>query len=77
MNHIDRIIDGIVAGLEGNVIFLPQDRIRALEDEVWAELSEWHDHEEATRRFLAWRSTHRSIGSAAIEAVNNSAEIVD
>lgn len=68
MNHVDRIIDGIDAGLEQNVIFLPQDRIRMLEDEVWAELSEWHDHEEATRRFLAWRDTHRPIGAVALSA---------
>jgi len=59
--NIDRILNTIDAGLEDNVIFLPQDRIRALEDEVWAELSEWHDHDEAVRRFLGWRATHKAI----------------
>ena len=59
--NINRILDGIDAGMEGNVIHLPQQTIRQLEDEVWAELSEMHDHEEATRRFLGWRATHQAI----------------
>ena len=59
--QIDRIINGIDAGLVDNVIFMPQDRIRALEDEVWAELSEWYEPEEAVRRFLGWRATHQAF----------------
>ncbi len=58
---INRILDTIDAGLEGNVIHLPQDRVRALEEEVWAELSTWEDQDEAVRRFLGWRATHRAI----------------
>lgn len=44
-----------------NVIFLTGDRARMLEDEVWAELSELHEPDEAVRRFLGWRATHQAI----------------
>lgn len=71
MARVDRILESIDAGMDGNVIYLPGDHIRRLEDEVWAELSEWHDHEEATRMFLAWRETHRPIGSVALNEVEH------
>lgn len=44
-----------------NVIYMTGDRVRMLEDEVWAELSELHDPDEAVRRFLGWRATHKAI----------------
>lgn len=61
--QIDRILEVIDTGLEGNVIFMAQDRIRMLEDEVWAELSELHPHDEAIRRFLGWRATHMAFNA--------------
>jgi hypothetical protein len=44
-----------------NVIFLSPDRVRMLEDEVWAEMSETYNPDEAVRRFLGWRATHKAI----------------
>lgn len=43
------------------VIFLSPDRTRMLEDEVWAEYSELYNPDEAVRRFLGWRATHKAI----------------
>lgn len=60
------------------VMFLTDDRIRLLEDEIWAELSGdiAYGHktvEQATDEFLKWRSHYRSFGSVAL----NGSEIPD
>lgn len=44
-----------------NVIYMSPDRVRMLEDEVWAEYSERFEPDEAVRRFLGWRATHQAI----------------
>lgn len=67
---IDEIINGIDNGMHENVIFMPDDHIRRLEDEVWAVLSESVEFgditvEQATERFLCWRRTHLKLGDIA------------
>lgn len=72
MSNIDRIIAPIEQELRGpNVIYLPGDQVRALEDQVWEELEEsvaggWRTQEEAQEAFLAWREVHREIGKAVL-----------
>lgn len=44
-----------------NVIYMTPDRVRMLEDEMWAEYSEQYNPDEAVRRFLGWRATHQAI----------------
>ena len=56
---LERILSGIDHGLNGNVIPLPEDKIMAIEEEVWDELVSWHTADEAIRLFLLWRSSFR------------------
>lgn len=54
-----------------HVMFMTDDRVRMLEDEIWAELSGDIAYgnktvEQATDEFLAWRKTIRSFGEVAI-----------
>lgn len=65
MADVDRILGGIDNGLEG--IASPaefEDVRREIEAEVWAELSGWHDPEEASERFVAWQT--RWLGAAGL-----------
>lgn len=70
MADVDRLLAGIDEGLDG----LPsaadfQDRRRAIEDEVWADLSTWYSAEEATNRFLAWRG--RYVAQTALSSTTS------
>ena len=54
-----------------HILFMTGDRIRLLEDELWAELSGdiaygFKTVEQATDEFLGWRKTLRAIGESAI-----------
>jgi hypothetical protein len=55
----------------GSILFLPDDSLRLLEDEYWAELGQaidegWKTPDEATQEFLAWRAGYRAVESVIL-----------
>ena len=67
---VNRILAGIDEGLEGTSPELLSDQRRAIEDEVWADLSTWYEPEEAAGRFVAWRE--RFVGGTALRGTTGS-----
>lgn len=72
--NIDEIINGIDRGLEASRAPLDTgDRLRCLEDEVWADLDEsvqggWRTQEEAEADFMTWRQHYRELGVPAVKS---------
>lgn len=61
------------AGIDEKVMFVTDDRLRSLEDEVWQELDAsvaggWRTEQEAHEAFMQWRESYRSIGAPAVRA---------
>lgn len=55
-----------------NILYVTDDRLRSLEDDVWHDLDEsveqgWRTQEEAEEAFLEWRSHYRGFGKAAVK----------
>lgn len=49
------------------IIYLPGDELRALEDEVWAEYEQLYEPDDAVNRFLGWRATHKQAVVVEVE----------
>lgn len=65
--------DAGVLDADDHILFVTDDRLRMLEDEVWLDLNEsvqqgWRTQAEAEDAFMDWRMHYRAFGAPAVRS---------